>query len=45
MAKSYRVNSFMRINNAITTFLLRLGITMWSFSLLTVRGRKVASPS
>jgi deazaflavin-dependent oxidoreductase (nitroreductase family) len=40
MAKPYRVNAFMRINNSVTTTLLRLGIKMWSFSLLTVRGRK-----
>ena len=40
MAKPYRVNTFMRINNTMTTWWLRLGIKMWSFSLLTVRGRK-----
>jgi deazaflavin-dependent oxidoreductase (nitroreductase family) len=40
MAKQYRVNAFVRINNAMTTSLLRLGILPWSFSLLTVRGRK-----
>ena|SRR5215469_7207628 len=40
MAKPYRVNTFMRINNTMTTWCLRLGIKMWSFSLLTVRGRK-----
>ena len=40
MAKQYRVNTFARINNAIITWLLHLGIKVWSFSLLTVRGRK-----
>jgi deazaflavin-dependent oxidoreductase (nitroreductase family) len=40
MTKSYRVNGFVRINNAMTSSLLRLGIKMWSFSMLTVRGRK-----
>jgi deazaflavin-dependent oxidoreductase (nitroreductase family) len=40
MAKQYRVNTFVRINNSITSSLLRLGIRMGSFALLTVRGRK-----
>ena len=40
MAKPYRVNTFMRINNTMTTSSLRRGIDMGSFSLLTVRGRK-----
>jgi deazaflavin-dependent oxidoreductase (nitroreductase family) len=40
MAKPYRVNTFMRINNTVITWWLGLGIKMWSFSLLTVRGRK-----
>jgi deazaflavin-dependent oxidoreductase (nitroreductase family) len=40
MAKPYRVNTFMRINNAMTTSLLHRGINLGSFSLLTVRGRK-----
>jgi deazaflavin-dependent oxidoreductase (nitroreductase family) len=44
MAKHYRVNVFVRINNAMITFLLRLGIQVWSFSLLTVRGRKSGKP-
>ncbi len=44
MAKPYRVNTFVRINNTMTTSLLRLGIKMWSFSLLTVRGRKSGKP-
>lgn len=44
MAKRYRVNAFVRINNAMTSSLLRLGIKVWSFSLLTVRGRKSGKP-
>jgi deazaflavin-dependent oxidoreductase (nitroreductase family) len=44
MAKPYRVNTFVRINNSMTTSLLRLGIKVWSFSLLTVRGRKSGKP-
>jgi deazaflavin-dependent oxidoreductase (nitroreductase family) len=44
MAKHYRVNAFVRINNAMTSSLLRLGIKVWSFSLLTVRGRKSGKP-
>jgi deazaflavin-dependent oxidoreductase (nitroreductase family) len=40
MAKRYRVNAFDRINNAMISSLLHLGINVWSFSLLTVRGRK-----
>ena len=42
MAKQYRVNTFVRMNNSIISFLLHLGIGMGSFALLTVRGRKVA---
>ena len=44
MAKHYRVNAFVRINNAMISSLLRLGINVWSFSLLTVRGRKSGKP-
>src|SRR5713101_8060680 len=44
MAKPYRVNTFVRINNTMATSLLRLGIKVWSFSLLTVRGRKSGKP-
>ncbi len=40
MAKQYRVNAFVRINNAMISSLLRLGIKVGSFSLLTIRGRK-----
>lgn len=44
MAKPYRVNAFARVNNAVITCLLRLGVKIWSFSLLTVRGRKSGRP-
>jgi deazaflavin-dependent oxidoreductase (nitroreductase family) len=40
MAKRYRINAFVRINNAMISSLVHLGINMRSFSLLTVRGRK-----
>jgi len=39
MAKTYRVNAFVRISNAMTTFLLRMGVKMGTMTLLTVRGR------
>ena len=44
MAKQYRVNAFVRINNAMTSSLLRLGVNIGSFALLTVRGRKSGKP-
>ena len=44
MAKQYRVNTFVRMNNSIISFLLHLGIGMGSFALLTVRGRKSGRP-
>src|SRR5215471_17326876 len=44
MAKPYRVTAFVRINNAMITLLLGLGIKVLSFSLLTVRGRKSGKP-
>src|SRR3989442_11525224 len=44
MAKTYRVNAFVRISNAMTTFLLRMGVKMGSMTLLTVRGRKSGQP-
>jgi deazaflavin-dependent oxidoreductase (nitroreductase family) len=44
MAKQYRVNAFVRINNLIISSLLHLGISMGSFALLTVRGRKSGKP-
>jgi deazaflavin-dependent oxidoreductase (nitroreductase family) len=44
LAKQYRVTAFVRINNAMTSSLLHLGIHLWSFALLTVRGRKSGKP-
>ena len=44
MAKQYRVNAFVRINNLIISSLLHVGISMGSFALLTVRGRKSGKP-
>jgi deazaflavin-dependent oxidoreductase (nitroreductase family) len=44
MTKPYRVTAFVRINNTVMSSLLRSGITVWSFSLLTVRGRKSGRP-
>src|SRR5438874_3389079 len=44
MAKHYRVNAFVRINNAMISSLLRLGVNLGSFALLTVRGRKSGKP-
>ena len=44
MAKQYRVNAFVRINNSIISSLLRLGVNIGSFALLTVRGRKSGKP-
>jgi deazaflavin-dependent oxidoreductase (nitroreductase family) len=44
MAKRYKVNAYVRINNSIISSLLNLGISMGSFALLTVRGRKSGRP-
>ena len=44
MAKQYRVNAFVRINNLIISSSLRMGISMGSFALLTVCGRKSGKP-
>ena len=44
MTKQYRVNAFVRINNATISSLVRLGIRVGGFSLLTVRGRKSGKP-
>lgn len=44
MAKHYRVTAFVRFSNTMTSSLVRLGITMGSISLLTVRGRKSGKP-
>jgi PPOX class probable F420-dependent enzyme/deazaflavin-dependent oxidoreductase (nitroreductase family) len=44
MAKQYRVTAFRRIYNTIITSLLRMGVPIGSFALLTVRGRKSGRP-
>lgn len=44
MAKPYRVRAFVRINNAVTMSMMRLGISVGGFALLTVRGRKSGKP-
>ena len=44
MAKTYHVNVFVRISNAMTIFLLRIGVKMGTMTLLTVRGRKSGQP-
>jgi hypothetical protein len=44
MAKPYRVTTFTRINNRVISSLLRLGVPLWSFGLLTVRGRTSGKP-
>ena len=44
MAKQYRVNTFVRASNAMTSFFLRLGVNMGNMALLTVRGRKSGKP-
>src|SRR3989440_12933532 len=44
IASPNRVTTSVRINNFMISSLLRLGIKLWSFSLLTVRGRKSGKP-
>jgi deazaflavin-dependent oxidoreductase (nitroreductase family) len=44
MAKTYRVNAFVRVSNAIVAALLRRGVTMGTNVLLTVPGRKSGEP-
>ncbi len=44
MVKQYRVNAFVRLNNAVISSLVRRGIKIGSFSLLTVRGRTSGKP-
>ncbi|HNM83585.1 MAG: nitroreductase/quinone reductase family protein [Mycobacterium sp.] len=40
MAKKYRVGAFVRFNNAVMKLLLRAGVPIGTFAILTVRGRK-----
>jgi len=44
MAKPYRVTPFVRLNNAFTSAAVHLGVSLGSFTLLTVRGRKSGKP-
>ncbi len=44
MSKTYRVTSFVRMSNLLTTTMLRAGLSFNSMSLLTVRGRKSGEP-
>jgi deazaflavin-dependent oxidoreductase (nitroreductase family) len=44
MAKQYRVTTFVRVSNAMTSFLMRRGIKMGNMALLTVPGRKSGKP-
>ena len=44
MAKTYRVNFFVRLSNALVTALLRAGVRLGSMTLLTVRGRASGQP-
>jgi len=44
MAKTYRVPSFVRLANYLTTTLLRAGMKPGNMALLTVRGRKSGLP-
>jgi hypothetical protein len=40
MPKQYRVGASVRFNNAVMKAMLRAGVRMGSFAILTVRGRK-----
>ena len=44
MAKTYRVNAFVRISNAIVAVLLRRGVKIGANALLTVPGRTSGEP-
>lgn len=44
MPKQYRVGAFVRFNNAVMRAMLRAGVRMGSFAILTVRGRKSGRP-
>ncbi|HEX9037248.1 MAG TPA: nitroreductase/quinone reductase family protein [Ktedonobacterales bacterium] len=39
MAKPYRITAFVRFNNTIMSSLIRRGVSVGGFALLTVRGR------
>ena len=44
MAKPYRVGLFVRFNNAVMRSLIRAGVTIGTFAVLRVRGRKTGRP-
>jgi len=44
MPKPYRVNRFMRINNAVMRSLIGTGARIGTFAVLTVPGRKTSRP-
>jgi deazaflavin-dependent oxidoreductase (nitroreductase family) len=44
MPKPYRVNVFVRMNNAVMRSLIRAGVKVGTFAILTVRGRKTGRP-
>ena len=44
MPKQYRVGAFVRFNNAVTRALVKAGVPIGTFAILTVRGRKTRRP-
>ena len=44
MPKPYRVNRFVRTNNAVMRILIRAGVRIGTFAVLTVPGRKTGRP-
>jgi len=44
MPKPYRVNLFVRFNNAVMRSLIRTGLRIGTFAVLTVPGRKTGRP-
>jgi deazaflavin-dependent oxidoreductase (nitroreductase family) len=44
MSKTYRVGFFVRANNAVMRSLLRAGVRIGTFAILTVPGRKTGRP-
>jgi hypothetical protein len=45
MPKPYRVNVFVRMNNAVMRSLIRAGVKVGTFAILTVRGRNTGRPA
>lgn len=45
MPKPYRVNVFVRTNNAVMRSLIRAGVRIGTFAVLTVRGRTTGRPA